>query len=259
VRAAVTRGHAEAGPAFAPLERIVAIVASALLAAFTVRAVGWFAGLLVSTLPVTLAVWWSRNAAAPAERPPLVRAAMLLRQLLGRTIVDAAGEVVLENTPHRAYLELRLAELGAARDETERRQAELAGTAARIRASNRRIGRPEDDAEVARLVDAQAEAARALDRLERARAALAGRLSDLDVQLDALRAHAERRALSSRAARLTDENEADEPLRTLADVEVDVAGIEAELSTLCLERHEHDARLGALLELLAPANGRRPG
>ncbi len=215
-------------------------------------------GLLALGLPLLLAVaWFGPGRAADTGPPPLESASALLRQFLQRTVVDAAGEIVVENLPHREYLALRLQDLDDAQTAAEGRLGELAGTAERIRHSNRRLGRTDADPEIRQLEAAHAEGVVAIDRTNRVRAALRARLAALDVHIEQMRALAERRALSHRAARLTDEGEENPPLRTLAEVEVDVVEIEAELAPLTIAHREHEGRLQALLELLTQTSVRR--
>lgn len=215
-------------------------------------------GFFALGLPLLLAFgWFGPGRPAEAAPPPLERASALLRQFLQRTVVDTAGEVVVENLPHREYLALRLQDLDDAQVAAEGRLGELAGTAERIRYSNRRLGRAETDPEIRQLEAAHAEGVVAIERTGRVRAALRARLAALDVQIEEMRALAERRALSHRAARLTDEGEENPTLRALAEVEVDVVEIEAELAPLTIEHRDHEGRLQALLELLTQTSVRR--
>lgn len=258
VRANVQRAQRPGRLVLSGPARQAAVLLAAAGAVVVAAELGPMVGMMALTVPVALGVWWfGGGARAEPGSPPLARATALLRQLLQRTIVDTAGEMVVENLPHREYLVLRIQDLAAARQEGETRLADLTGTAQRIRASNRRIGREEEDMEVRQLEAAHAEGAAALRRLTAFGVDLDARLAALDEQLERMRAHAERRALSYRAARLTDEGEADHTLRALAEVEVDVIEIESHLQPLRVEHRESDARLRSLLELLTPTSGRR--
>lgn len=258
VRANVQRAQRHGRLVLSGQARQAAVLLAAAGAVVVAAELGPIVGMMALTAPIALGVWWfGAGGRAEEGSAPLVRATALLRQLLQRTIVDTAGEMVVENLPHREYLVLRIHDLEAARQEGEARLADLTGTAQRIRASNRRIGREEEDMEVRQLEAAHAEGATALQRLTAFGADLEARLAALDEQLERMRAHAERRALSYRAARLTDEGEADHTLRTLAEVEVDVLEIESHIGPLSVEHRENEARLRSLLELLTPTSGRR--
>lgn len=187
-----------------------------------------------------------RSAVAPEGK----RATQLLRALLGRTFVDVAGETIVENLPHRDYLELRMGEIDRALLGSEARIAEINQTLAGIRATNLRLGRNLDDPETANLADALAVEHRMQQRIESVRDTLREKRSTFDAQLERMRVLAERRALSERVARLTDAGPGDEAVRAAADIEVDVVGIEREISALKLGVLEDDARLRSLLEVV---------
>ena len=194
---------------------------------------------------------WGWAARAPEAAPAsTAHAARLLRQLLARTFVHVAGEVVVENLPHRDYLALRVAEVERARIASERRSAELEATLAGIRVANTRIGRAPDDAQTAALTAAVQAEALSRAHIAEVCAHLHTRLATFDTELDRLRALAERRALSERASRLTDGAGADVSLREAAALELDVVSVEREVAALKLDVRDQDARLRAVLEVV---------
>lgn len=211
----------------------------------------------ITALIVAYATWvlfldrsGAQSVAASASAPEGKRATRVLRQLLGRTFVDVAGETIVENLPHRDYLELRMAEVERALIASEGRAAELSATLAGIRGANARLGRPGDDPETANLVDAIAVEHLMRAKIEGVRAHLRERRAAFDTELDRLRVLAERRALSERVARLTEAGVGEEAVRAAADIEVDVAGIEVEVAALQLGAIDQDARLRAVLEVV---------
>ena len=212
---------------------------------------------LLGVLVVAAAGVYAASRVPEEERPPESRRAVrLLRQLLGRTFIEMHGETIVENLPHRDYLQLRIREIDAARASCERRAAEMTRTLDGIRLSNARLGRDPDDAETENLVRS-IEAQRLLgNRIEAVHVDLVSRLDRFDGELDRLRAIAERRALSERAARLTDGASVEESLRVASDIEVDVATIEAEVAGLIEVARSDDARLRSVLEVIGAS---RPG
>lgn len=192
----------------------------------------------------------ARSVAASAAAPEGKRATRVLRQLLGRTFVDVAGETIVENLPHLDYLQLRMAEVERALIASQGRVAELSATLSGIRGANARLSRPVDDPETANLVDAIAVEHAMRRKIEDVRDHLRERRAGFDAELDRLRVLAERRALSERVARLTEAGAGDEAVRAAADIEVDVAGIEVEVAALKLGAADQDARLRAVLEVV---------
>lgn len=258
VRASVQRARQESRPTLTPEASQALFMLATAGAVLLAARMGLVAGTLALTITLALAFWrYGPGRAAKEATPPLARASTLLRQLLQRTIVDTAGELVVEHLPHREYLVLRIQDLETSRREGESRLADLLATAQRIRTSNRRLGREEVDREVRQLEVAHAEGTTALLQLTRLAAELHARLATLDERLEQMRAHAERRALSFRVARLTDEAEAEPTLRVISEIEVDVLEIEADLRPLAVDHRENEARLRTLLELLTPTSGRR--
>lgn len=200
-------------------------------------------------------VYLAGRSPEPTLPPEARRAMRLLRQLLGRTFVEIHGETVVENLPHRDYLQLRIGEIEAASANCDARVAEMTRTLDGIRLSNTRLGRPADDPEtenLARSIEAQ----RLLrGRVETVRIDLVSRLQRFDAELERLRALAERRALSERAARLTEGAAIEESLRVASDIEVDVATIEAEVAGLIEVARHDDARLRSVLEVIGATRG----
>lgn len=213
------------------------------------------------TMLTAAAVWLNWPSAAGPALPQLTPhpddANRALRRFLARTFVEVAGGKIVENTPHRAYLELRLEKIDGALRAADAKHAEMAALRGRIRATNTRMGHAADDVETARLGRAIVEQEAARERVRSVRAMLAGRLSELDAQLARLRAIAERRALSARVSQLTDGGVAQDPVeRVAAEVEVDVAEIEGRVRELALEVGDADARLAALLEVVGATRER---
>ena len=191
-----------------------------------------------------------RSVASSAAAPEGKRATRVLRQLLSRTFVDVAGETIVENLPHRDYLELRVAEVDHALVASEGRIADLQATLNGIRGANTRLGRGIEDPETANLTDAIAVEQLMRARIEGVRRNLRERRVSFDAELDRLRVLAERRALSERVSRLTEAGAGDEAVRAAADIEVDVAGIETQVAALQLGAIDQDARLRAVLEVV---------
>ncbi len=266
VRAAVAAGLVAVPPDDTPLlparwtpQHLNAAIGSVALIALGVALVAGSPGWLAMALAVGLAIAL-QALLVPATRPrvlapaswPVERATLALRRFLSRTFVTAAGDRIVENTPHRAYLELRLEELDRALRVADGRLAEIREVRARIVDANVRMGRAAEDVETSRLTAAIAEQEAARARVEGVRALLATRLADLEVQLDRLRVVVERQALSERVSRLVDAGARQDPVeRVAADVEVDVAEIEGRVRSLALEAGDADARLRAVLEVVS--------
>lgn len=216
---------------------------------------------VAAVFAVLAAALWSAAAATPGKVPGAAAhaddATRALRRFLSHTFVEVAGGKIVENTPHRVYLELRLEDIDRALRAADGKLAEMAVLRKRIRDTNSRMGRAPDDVETNRLTAAIGEQESARERVRAVRALLAVRLHELDAQLERLRAIAERRALSERVSQLTDGAGAHAPEeRVAADIEVDVAEIEGRVRELALEVGEADARLGALLEVVGASQKR---
>lgn len=266
VRAALTAGMlAEASPpthlvtlTAEHLRAAASIVGVLAGVAFVVGAPGYM--LVATFVAIGLAV---ASRVVPEHAPladapvawPAERATRALRRFLSHSFVAAAGDRIVENTPHRAYLELRLEEVDRALRVVEGRIEELREVRTRVAQANVRIGRPAEDVETARLTAAIKEKEATRERVAGVRALLSERLVDLERQLERLRLVVERRALSERVSRLTDTDARRDPVEQVAaEVEVDVAEIEGRVRALALETGDADARLRAVLEVVRPAD-----
>lgn len=224
-------------------------------------AAGDLRGVVAALVTIGGMVWWrtrSRPRVPPeATVPDAARVATdRLRRLLARSFVTAAGEVVVENTPHVDYLEVRGEQLAEAERALDGRMEELRTTLGLVREANTRLGQPAEDAETARLVAALDREEATRRRLVKVRSALEARLAEVREQLGALRGYAERQALSERVQRMA---EGGAPIaRRVAEVDVDVAAIEAEIAALALESRDADARVRAVLEVVGAQNVVRP-
>jgi hypothetical protein len=225
------------------------LTGSPLVALVGIGATAWV--VLVGLPRVSVGEWLRGPVSEPVVTRSAERATRALRRLLSRTFVQAAGEHVVENTPHRAYLQIRLEEIDVALRAADGRLAELAQVRERIRDANVRVGRAPDDVETARLDAAMTQQTGLRERVSAVRDLLAERLTDLDTHLERLRALAERRALSEQVSRLTEEGGARDPLGMVAAaVEIDVAEIEGRIDGLALEAGHADLRLRSLLEVV---------
>jgi len=208
---------------------------------------------LFATFP-TIRMWQTARDTKRAGRPDPVhgaRAATALRRFLACSFVAPAGDLLVENTPHRAYLELRLDEVARAARGTEGRLAELRALRARIADTNTRMGRTAEDVETRRLTTAIEEQEATRARVEGVRRLLAERLARFDAELERLRVVVERQVLSERVSRFTGPDTREAPAaRVAAEVEVEVAEIEARVRELALETGNADARLRAVLEVV---------
>ncbi len=252
-------GHLGAYWGWAP---VVLFLAAFLFAAEVASASTLLVGLLVLLVGVVLTgALWSAAAATPGPGPAAAayadHATRALRRFLAHTFVEVAGGKIVENTPHRAYLELRLAEIDRALRAADGKLAEMSTIRRRIHDANTRMGRAAEDVETERLGRAIADQEQARERVRSVQALLAARLHELEAQLERLRAIAERRALSERVSQLTDAGGPANPVeRVAAEIEVDVAEIEGRVRELALEAGDADARLGALLEVVGAARSR---
>jgi len=193
----------------------------------------------------------------PGERAQRLarRAHRLLRAVLGRTFIEIHGEMLVENVPHRDYLLLRIAEVEAAGAACRARADEMTRTRDGIRVANRKLGRDELDPETERLDAAIGAESGQAERVDGILADLRARLARLEAELETARMYAERRALSERAARLTESPAANAAMKVASEIEVDVASIEAEVAGVLSGAREEDARLRAVLEVVGA--GRR--
>ncbi len=233
------------------LTALLALLAAALPGPLNLLAWG---GVLAA---VVLGAQWFARARPRSERAEQLarRAHRLLRGVLGRTFIEIHGEVLVENVPHRDYLLLRIAEVEAAAAACRTRAEEMARTRDGIRVANARLGRGESDAETERLGEAIAAESAQAERVEAILLDLRARLARLEDELERVRMYAERRALSERASRLTESPSTSVAMKVASEIEVDVAGIEAEVAGVLSGARDQDARLRAVLEVVGA--GRR--
>ncbi|MFN7143257.1 MAG: hypothetical protein ACK4YP_05730 [Myxococcota bacterium] len=186
VRAAL--GEPDPAPAAAPAERWTRAAPAlrataqclAVLALILWVATGPTAALLLAVAAACwVAAWMAPPAPETAETPAGERATRALRRFLSHSFVAAAGDRIVENTPHRAYLELRLDEVDRALRVVEGQIEELREVRMRVAQANVRIGRPAEDVETARLTAAIKEKEATRERVAGVRALLAERLLDL--------------------------------------------------------------------------------
>jgi hypothetical protein len=239
---------------------ITALVASAVVAFRTYDLGYLWAGMGAALVGVGVAglvgvIRWPRVAAPAPPEWPRERASQALKRLLSRTFIAAVGTRVVESTPHRAWLALRLQAVDRALRANEARIAGLTTLREHVQEANTRLGRPGEDAETTKLAASIAAQEVTRRNLLTVRTLVAGRLRELDAQLEALRAVAGRRVLSARVSRMTEAPPGPEE-RVVAEVEVDVAGIEGKIRALALDVGDADARLQAALEVVG-AGARR--
>lgn len=224
-------------------------------------AAGDLRGVLLTAV-LLAAVAWLREALkarqAPDADPTRWSSALSsrTRSLIARSFVTAIGETVVENTPHVEYLELREEQLGDAERAVEGHLQDMAETLERVRAANRRMGRPEEDLETEQLRSAIHRERASLQRIVAVRAKVRAMRDAFLVRLDTLRAAAERDALSERVARMAAGNSGVQ--RTVAEIDVDVAELETAFAALALDAREADVRRASVLEMVGATSGPRP-
>lgn len=214
----------------------------------------WLLGFGPIGLVIGLAVGVGVNAAVPKPAPTMEpapyaeRAASLLRNLLARTFVAAAGEVVVENTPHVDYLRLRAELLEGAIVLTDRRVEDANRTLRQVQLANTRMGRPEEDVETDRLRELIAREEQGRVRIMAVQETVSRRLDEVLARLAQLRAAAERQALSERVQRMSAGDH--RVAQHVAEVEVDISEVELAIRALALDARDADARTTALLEVV---------
>lgn len=214
----------------------------------------WLLGFGPIGLVIGLAVGLGVNAAVPKPAPTMEpapyaeRGASLLRSLLARTFVAAAGEVVVENTPHVDYLRLRAELLEGAIVLTDRRVEDANRTLRQVQLANTRMGRPEEDVETDRLRELIAREEQGRVRIMAVQETVSRRLDEVLARLAQLRAAAERQALSERVQRMSAGDH--RVAQHVAEVEVDISEVELAIRALALDARDADARTTALLEVV---------
>lgn len=223
-------------------------LASGLGVAFWLLGLGPLGFVIGIGVGIALASASSRPAPHPEAAQYAERAAALLRNLLARSFVAAAGEVVVENTPHVDYLRMREELLEGAIALTDRRVEELTRTLRQVQAANQRVGRPVEDPETDRLREVIVREQEGRARILAVKQTVEARLAQVLGRLDQLRAAAERQALSERVHRMAAGDVS--IAREVAEIEVDVAEVESAIHALALDARDADARTTALLEVV---------
>lgn len=174
--------------------------------------------------------------------------ALAVLRFLERTWVVALGDQVLESAPHAVYFEHRLTDLDNARAARQREATEVRALIARVAAANAQLGQPSEDAETRRLGRQIEELAVRTAQIDRVRAHCQEQFETYRAQIERQRAIAARRALSSRVASVVDPGD-DSSGQEVAEIEVDIGDLVAEIRTLDVETGNADAELRSVLEV----------
>ncbi len=208
---------------------------------------------------------WAWSQKREAERQQDRTAALLrhrralqgrVRKLAGRTFVALLGEDTLViNTPHLTFLEARIHDVDRAWGRMLDRDRALERLRGEMIESNRSLGREEIDAEV-RAIDEERERIEVSEpRFKVLRDQLEARLHKAQENVEYLAEVGRRQALSRQLGGVLDHTARDSLAELAASLEVDVAGVEAELQRLDVSLGDADASLRALLEVEALGRG----
>jgi hypothetical protein len=175
-----------------------------------------------------------------------------VRALAGRTFVALLGEDTLViNTPHLTFLEARIHDVDRSWGRMLDRDRALARLREEMVVSNRTLGRDELDAEVQAIDDER-------DRIRVSEPAFKVLRDELEVRLHKAQETVEylaevgrRQALSRQLGGVLEHAAGDTLADLAASLEVDIAGVEAELQRLDVSLSDADASLRALLEVEA--------
>lgn len=173
----------------------------------------------------------------------------ILKKLMERSFIEPMGGTVIEATPHRDLILLRIDQLRQADRRIRNHIEELDATRLKISELNKKIGSTEEDAETIQIRRTIGEQVDVLERIQRLQRQLAERLAGIDQRLDRRRALATRMALSAQAGRLAEVEAKTAGLMAGAEAEVDLLSMEQDIRQLALEEVQDELRLRALIEV----------
>lgn len=175
-----------------------------------------------------------------------------VRALAGRTFVALLGEDTLViNTPHLTFLEARIHDVDRAWGRMLDRDRALARLRAEMVASNTSLGRDAEDSEVQAIDAERARIEEAEPAFRILRDRLEARLHKAQENVEYLAEIGRRQALSRQLGGVLDASVQDSLADLAASLEIDIAGVEAELQRLDVSLSDADASLRALLEVEA--------
>ncbi len=179
-----------------------------------------------------------------------------VRSLAGRSFVTLVGDdTVVVNTPHLTFLHARIDDVDRAWGRQLDRDRALVRLRDQMVASNRALGREEEDAEV-RAIDAERARIEAQEDDFRAlHQALEDRLHQARENVEYLAEVSNRQALSSQLGEVLVEGRDDSLAELAASLEVEVAVVVGERGGLEVALGDADAALRAILEVEAVVRG----
>lgn len=170
-----------------------------------------------------------------------------LQNLLSLSFIEPMGGTVVESTPHRELILLRLDQLAQADQRVQGHIEDVEVMLHKISDLNEKIGSSREDAKTIRLRERIQSHHALRAQIQRQHKRLSEALRAVDARLERRRALALRAALSEQAGRLV------EPSADLAaaEAEVDLLEVDQEIKRLDLQEIQDTLQLRALLEVSA--------
>jgi hypothetical protein len=172
-----------------------------------------------------------------------------LKKLMEYSFIEPMGNTVIEATPHRDLILLRIDQLRQADRRIRSHVEELEATRIKILELNKKIGTSIEDAETLQISRIVGEQLEVLERIQRLHRRLTERLAEVDQRLERRRTLATRMALSAQAGRLVEVETKATGAEAGAEAEIDLLSIEQDIRQLALDEVQDELRLRALIEV----------